>query len=731
MRILVLFLLLLPVISLAQQDVYVDEQGVMRWQKDNKAAYFFGVNYTTPFAYGYRSVLRSGITIEKAIDDDVYHFARMGLNAFRVHVWDTEISDAKGNLLNNEHLRLFDYLLSALEKRGIRIMLTPLAFWGNGYPEKDSMTRSFSSLYNKQIVLVEEPAIKAQENYLKQLLAHINPYTKKRYKDDRYIIGLEINNEPHHSGTLKMASDYISRMVMAIKDAGWMKPVFYNISESPSYAKAVAESPIDGVSFQWYPTGLVANHALQGNFLPNVDEYTIPFDTIAAFKNKARIVYEFDAADILSPVMYPAMARSFRKAGFQWATQFAYDPMANASGNTEYQTHYLNLAYTPQKAISMMIAARVFMEASGKADYGSYPADTIFGNAVVHPREKRSEWNDAESFYYTGSTATVPVNINALQHIAGTGNSAVVNYSGNGAYFLDKLSPGVWRLECMPDVLELADPFGRAIAGRIVRRVVWNEQMMSVDLPDFGNEFLVNAVNKGNTSVIKANGGSFIVKPGAYIIRSKGKAMPTNDTFRNGIRLDEFVAPIPAARETGDSPVTKKPDTARQAGVLFTPQKSRNRLMIMNPEWNKYFISYPPGDTILQLNISDSIKGRIFAWQLYIGDAQIKDIIPDTLQIQISASSPVSFRIGIVDIYGTSFYKQCRSDSTGLVSVPLSSLVPGPSLLLPRPYPGFQPLWSKHLQKKELRLTDMDKLEFMYTSDGAPGIVSIGRISLH
>jgi hypothetical protein len=153
--------------------------------------------------------------------------------------------------------------------------------------------------------------------------------------------------------------------------------------------------------------------------------------------------------------------------------------------------------------------------------------------------------------------------------------------------------------------------------------------------------------------------------------------------------------------------------------------------MMMNPEWNKYFISYPPGDTILQLNISDSIKGRIFAWQLYIGDAQIKDIIPDTLQIQISASSPVSFRIGIVDIYGTSFYKQCRSDSTGLVSVPLSSLVPGPSLLLPRPYPGFQPLWSKHLQKKELQLTDMDKLEFMYTSDGAPGIVSIGRISLH
>ena len=35
--------------------VYVDKQGVLRWQDTNKEATFFGVNYTTPFAYGYRS----------------------------------------------------------------------------------------------------------------------------------------------------------------------------------------------------------------------------------------------------------------------------------------------------------------------------------------------------------------------------------------------------------------------------------------------------------------------------------------------------------------------------------------------------------------------------------------------------------------------------------------------------------------------------------------------------
>ena len=77
-----------------------------------------------------------------------------------------------------------------------------------------------------------------------------------------------------------------------------------------------------------------------------------------------------------NPYMYPAMARSFRTAGFQWATQFAYDPIATAYGNTEYQTHYLNLAYTPSKAISLLIASKVFHKIPRLKNYGSYPADT-------------------------------------------------------------------------------------------------------------------------------------------------------------------------------------------------------------------------------------------------------------------------------------------------------------------------------------------------------------------
>ena len=83
------------------------------------------------------------LDIEKAIDADVYHLARLGVDAFRVHVWDTEISDTNGNLLENEHLRLYDYLLMRLKQRNIKILFTPLAYWGNGYPDKDENTPGF------------------------------------------------------------------------------------------------------------------------------------------------------------------------------------------------------------------------------------------------------------------------------------------------------------------------------------------------------------------------------------------------------------------------------------------------------------------------------------------------------------------------------------------------------------------------------------------------------------
>jgi hypothetical protein len=527
--------------------IYVDKKGIIRYSSNNAKAYFFGVNYTAPFAYGYRALKKLNIDAEKEIDQDVYHLSRMGIDAFRVHVWDTEITDSAGNLVQNEHLRLFDYLVNQLEKRHIKILVTPLAFWGNGYPENDEKTAGFSSIYDKGKVTVNENAIRAQENYLKQFLQHINPYNKLAYRDDPEIIAAELNNEPKHSGPKPKVTEYVNRLAAAARSAGWKKPLFYNISESFTYADAVAKSNVDGFSFQWYPVGLVAGHEQKGNFLPHVDQYKIPFiDTIPEFKNKARMVYEFDAGDLLQSNMYPAMARSFRKAGFQWATQFAYDPLATAYANTEYQTHYLNLAYTPSKAISLLIAAKAFHQLPEK-DYGTFPADTSFDAFRVSYKQNLSEMNTVQEFYYSNSTSTKPVNATKLQHVAGVGSSPVIQYAGSGAYFLDKLENGIWRLEVMPDAISIRDPFEKASLQKEVTRIQWGNQQIQSMLPDLGQEFSVKGINTNNNASFSTKNSAFSIQPGTYLILKKGvqnKHWQAQSRIGSLI-LGEFVAPKP------------------------------------------------------------------------------------------------------------------------------------------------------------------------------------------
>jgi len=536
-----LLLTLLLCTQLHAQLVYVDKSGILRWTKTQQEAAFFGVNYTVPFAYSYRAHKALGIDPEAAIRADVYHMARLGLDAFRVHVWDTEITDSLGNLLENEHLRLFDFLIAELEKRHIMTIMTPIAFWGNGYPERDERTPGFSRVYGKSKATANDTAIRAQENYLKQLFRHVNPYTHHTYTDDENIIAVELNNEPSHSGPKSGVTAYIDRLAAAIRSVGWTKPLFYNISQSPYYADAVAKAAVDGHSFQWYPTGLVSGAELTGNFLPNVDTYRVPFDTIPEFRNKARMVYEFETADVLKSYMYPAVARSFRTAGFQWATQFAYDPMALAYANTEYQTHYCSLPYTPGKAISLLIASEVFHTVPRGKSYGAYPADTVFDAFHVSYREDLSEMNTAKKFYYTNNTSTQPIAPKTLEHIAGVGSSPIIHYTGSGAYFLDRISPGEWSLEVMPDIIRLRDPFGPPSPDREAIRVQWDENAISVDLPGLDRDFDVyKFVDAGIMRTTGASDGTINIRPGAYVLIRHGA--PLQDlTAESG----EFYAPQP------------------------------------------------------------------------------------------------------------------------------------------------------------------------------------------
>ncbi|RPD51069.1 cellulase family glycosylhydrolase [Paracnuella aquatica] len=805
----------------AANPVFVDKSGVLKWTATGKEAQFFGVNYTVPFAFGYRSHKALGIDPEKAIDADVYHMGRLGFDAFRVHVWDTEIADSAGNLLQNEHLRLFDYLLYKLKEQGIKILITPLAFWGNGYPEPDQNTGSFSSIWNKQKVLVTEAAIKAQERYLQQFFKHVNPYTKTTYGADRDVIAMEINNEPHHSGPQQGATNYVQRMAAAVRSTGWTKPVFYNISESPNYAGAVVKADVDGHSFQWYPTGLVANRTLQGNYLPHVDRYAIPFgDTIAAFNKRAKMVYEFDAGDVLGSYMYPAMARAFRGAGFQWATQFAYDPLYTAHANTEYQTHYVNIAYTPGKAISLMIAGHAFRNLPRNRSYGTYPADTVFGAFRVSYAQDLSEMNTGEAFLYSNNTATQPVNKAALRQVAGVGNSPIVQYSGTGAYFLDKVNDGVWRLEVLPDVFQLSDPFAKASPRKTVRRLVAAQRTMKLQLPGLDGGFVVKdaagapqAGSSAGFSVLPGvyylvkNGTTYVPEQKAFSVAYPVAALPADSvllTHTPALYADEGGSLQIAAQVAGADTVRlelRHPQAGwqtvmmqQQDGFLYTarvPQQmmqsgplayrilttARNgmtwafpsgiagapygwdalpaqtwqtvilpktapvslfqaatdeaAISVFTTNWQQNSLQYgaatqyPYITQVMQVSHTEAADKRPpLAWQMFVGNQvqQRSQAAASASKVGVMAQgSPGSaVQLHLVTATGAAYTASINfTDSTmRLYELPLSVFKPTEMLLLPRPYPGFQPLHLSLVRESRLAPERIELLQVVVGDGG-------------
>lgn len=555
--------------------VYVDDQGVMRWSDTRQEAAFYGVNYCLPFAHGYRAIGYLGKDHKAAIDRDVYHFARLGFNAYRIHIWDVELSDSVGNLLENQHLDLLDYLIAKLRERGIRTVITCMTTFGNGYPERNEPTGGFSYRYDKCEVHSHPEAIRAQERYVSQLVQHRNPYTGLAYHDDPYIVGFEINNEPCHTGDPAQTRDYINRMLAAIKEAGNTKPVFYNVSHNMDHVGAYFDTAVQGATYQWYPIGLVAGFTRKGNFLPYLDQYSIPFSTLGGFDGKAKIVYEFDPADAAYTYLYPAMARTFRSQGFQWITQFAYDPIDLARYNTDYQTHYLNLAYTPGKAISMKIAAEVARRVDRGESFGAYPADTLFGEFLVSHKQDLSVLNSDTVFFYSNHTAVPPRAREKLTAVAGCGSSPLVSYEGTGAYFLDRLEPGVWRLEVMPDAVAVADPYAKPSLSREAVTIAWNTWPMQLRLPDLGSGFgVVPLTGETDAAPSRAKDGTLTVRPGVYLL-CREDAMDeatrrwTAATPWRSIALGEYVAPEAHASTFS---VVHTPAETVNAGVPLTVQ---------------------------------------------------------------------------------------------------------------------------------------------------------------
>lgn len=524
--------------------VYLDSLGVVRWTGTDEEIALFGVNYCISSACDYRAAGYAGSDRKAMIDQDLAHFKRMGFDGMRLCFWgDWQNTDREGNLVENDHLDLLDYLVSKASQQDIYMLFSPIVTYSSQWPDKmeDTSDLGFSFHYDKWDLGSDPGAIKAQVKYLKQILNHVNPYTGNAYRDEPNIIIIEPINEPsHHVDDIPGSIDYINTLYDAIRNAGCNKLVFYNVSQDFRMVPAIQNSKVEGSTHAWYPTQLMNGRKLRGNYLIYVERYDQMLDP--GLKGKGKLVYEFDTPDVLDSYMYPAMVRTFRTGGIQFANQFAYDMLATSHANLGWQTHYLNMVYTPRKAVSAIIAARAMHELPRLKSYGFYPENNRFGDFRVSYKQNLSEYITDSVFLYSNNTINEPRNPNELEHIVGCGSSPVIDYEGEGIYFLDKFEDGIWKLEIYPDALITEDPFGQISPHKVVSRIIYREWPMKISLPDLGDDFTIQPLNNGNTFSSSADGGKFMIRPGIYLLRKKEKA---NTPLSDNHSTFSFVAPEP------------------------------------------------------------------------------------------------------------------------------------------------------------------------------------------
>jgi len=170
----------------------------------------FGVNYYAPFNHNFYNIAELGKDHYRAVDEDFRHFRELGVRFLRIHLYDREITDPEGNLVENANLDVLDYVLKKSEEQGIYLMMTPIVWWNTvstqlaaeqDYAYWYCGSRpgfGFSNFYSKDSLLWNDDALECQKRYFRTLFDHRNRWTGKRFCEHRQIVAVEPFNEPDY-----------------------------------------------------------------------------------------------------------------------------------------------------------------------------------------------------------------------------------------------------------------------------------------------------------------------------------------------------------------------------------------------------------------------------------------------------------------------------------------------------------------------------------------------------
>ena len=126
----------------------------------------------------------------------VENLVRLGYNSVRIHHYERHITDPKGDgiAFDAEGLDRFDALMAACREKGVYVttdlFVSRRVSWRSVSEDRDGKVEYF-----KTLIHFHEGA---KSNYLafaRNLLNHVNPYTKLRYADDPTLAWISLVNE--------------------------------------------------------------------------------------------------------------------------------------------------------------------------------------------------------------------------------------------------------------------------------------------------------------------------------------------------------------------------------------------------------------------------------------------------------------------------------------------------------------------------------------------------------
>ena len=124
--------------------------------------------------------------------------AKFGINCVRFHHMDmqtapTGIFTKDGRTLDVDRLDRLDYFIAQLKARGIYADLN--LHVSRTYPDAALKEKEGSPNFDKGVDNFVPAMITMQKEYARDLLTHVNPYTKAAYTDEPAVAFIEINNE--------------------------------------------------------------------------------------------------------------------------------------------------------------------------------------------------------------------------------------------------------------------------------------------------------------------------------------------------------------------------------------------------------------------------------------------------------------------------------------------------------------------------------------------------------